>query len=119
LHIFKVDGPALTQLIPHRFNPVVFDAATARNAGRVLTIDGALCRPSQDNSRGIYGHSLNLMRIEHLSLDDYAETRVWRLEPDEASGYTGCHHIDIRSGRIVIDARRALGGRPARQAAAQ
>lgn len=111
LHVYRVEEPGLGHLVPHRANPVVFDSRTARNAGRILKRDGAYYRPSQDNSHGVYGHGLNIMRIDRLSPEDYAETLVRRIEPDFESGIIGCHHLDSRSGMIVMDVCRGLGGR--------
>lgn len=110
LHIYLADGPDLKELIPHSYNPVVMDSRTARSGGRVLEIDGTHYRPSQDNSHGRYGFGLNLMRIDQLSLDDYSETKVWGLEPGFEAGINGCHHLDMRGGRVVIDVRKRRGG---------
>lgn len=110
LHLFRVKGPDLTSLVPHPLNPVVFDARTARNGGRILERDGVYYRPSQDNSHGTYGYGINLMRIDRLDEDDYAETLARRIEPDFEPGLIGCHHLDSRSGRIVFDVRKRIGG---------
>jgi len=110
LHLFQLDGPHLKSLIPHTVNPVVFDARTARNAGRILEKDGHYYRPSQNNSHGVYGYGLNLMRIDRLTLNEYMETPVRTIEPTFEDGIIGCHHLDYRSGRIVIDVRKRLGG---------
>ena len=50
-------------------------------------------------------------RIDRLSPDDYAETLVRRIEPDFERGIIGCHHLDTRSGMIVMDVCSRLGGR--------
>ncbi len=110
LHIFKVDGPDLAHIEPHAVNPVVFNARQARNAGRLLELDGKLYRPSQDNSHGLYGWGLNLMEIRHLSLEDYEETVARAIEPNFETGIIGCHHLDIRSGRVIMDVRKKSGG---------
>lgn len=110
LHVFKVDGPGLGKIEPHALNPVVFDARTARNAGRILEVDGTLLRPSQDNSHGRYGYGLNLMEIETLSLTSYSEKVVRSISPDFEPGLIGCHHIDMRAGRVIMDACGAFGG---------
>lgn len=110
LHIFKADGPALARLEPHSVNPVILNSRQARNAGRILEMNGKLYRPSQDNSHGLYGHGLSLMEIKHLSLDNYEETPVRRFDPDFEPGIIGCHHLDIRSGQVVMDVRRRIGG---------
>lgn len=111
LHLFRVDGPDLANPVPHPLNPVVFDSRTARNAGRLIERDGVFYRPSQDNSHGVYGHGLNIMRIDRISLEDYSETLVRRIEPDFREGIIGCHHVDTRGDLVVFDTRMARGGR--------
>ncbi|WP_232512625.1 hypothetical protein [Novosphingobium sp. PP1Y] len=110
LHIFRADGPDLAKLEPHALNPVVVDAREARNAGRILDLDGRLYRPAQDNSHGTYGYGVRLMEIEDLSLDNYRESLAYAIEPDFEPGITGCHHFDVRAGRVVMDVRRRVGG---------
>ena len=110
LHLYKVDGPGMKTLTPHALNPVVFDSRTARNGGRILERDGAYYRISQDNSHGRYGYGLNVMKIDHISLDDYQETIVRKIEPDFEPGVIGCHHMDARGDTVVMDVRRQVGG---------
>jgi hypothetical protein len=110
LHIFKADGPDLKSLEPHSANPVVLNSRQARNAGRILEMEGKLYRPSQDNSHGYYGYGLQVMEIRQLSLDEYEETAVKRFSPDFEPGIIGCHHLDIRSGRVIMDVRKSIGG---------
>ncbi|MFM5885568.1 MAG: hypothetical protein ACKOQ3_09650 [Novosphingobium sp.] len=110
LHVFRVDGPALETIEAHAFNPVVMDANRARNAGRILDIDGKLYRPAQENSHGRYGYGLRLMEIRSLSLDEYDEVEARAIAPDFEPGITGCHHLDVRNGHIVMDVRRKVGG---------
>ncbi|MEO8243083.1 MAG: hypothetical protein ABI832_12295 [bacterium] len=107
LHVFRVDGPQLTGLVPHRLNPVVTDASTARGGGRILNSDGRLLRYSQDNSGGSYGHALNVMEIVHLDLDHYEERRVRHITADFTPGLIGCHHFDALDGWFMIDVRKA------------
>jgi len=110
LHIFKTDGPQLNELTPHKLNPVVIDARTARGGGRVFEQGGRLFRASQCNSFGEYGYGLNLMEIERLDLDAFSEKVVRRIEPDFERGIMGCHHFDIANGLYVIDVRKKFGG---------
>ena len=111
LHLYKADGPAMKELTPHPLNPVVFDSRTARNGGRIIEKDGAYYRVSQDNSHGRYGYGVNVMKIDHISLDDYRETLVRKIEPDFEPGAIGCHHMDARGKMVVMDVRTRIGGR--------
>ncbi len=105
LHIFRADGPALRELVPHRLNPVVLGSDTARNACRIVESGGQLHRPSQCNAHGIYGFGLNIMRIDTLDLDHYRETLIRTVTPDFRPGLVGCHHFDSHDGAFVVDAR--------------
>lgn len=105
LHVFKVDGPTLRHLFPHKLNPVVLGSDTARNAGRIIENGGRLYRPSQCNSGGVYGYGLNIMEINELDLNSYRETPVRVIEPDFKPGLFGCHHFDCAGGSFVVDAR--------------
>lgn len=108
LYVFQVDGPALTSVVPHKANPVVIGSAVARNAGRVVSRNGRLYRPSQNNSRGIYGFGLNIMEIEELDMETYRERLVRTFAPDFKQGLCGCHHFDAAGGRFILDARMNL-----------
>ena len=110
LHIFQVDGPDLGNPRPHAGNPVIFDSRFARNGGRILEINGELFRVAQENSHGSYGYGLQLMKIKRLSLEEYEEEPVRRIVPDFEAGIDGCHHLDLRGGRIVMDVRKKFGG---------
>jgi|GEM_PF-2335666 len=116
LYAFAVDSPMMRTIEPHARNPIVTDSRVARPAGRVFEQDGQWYRPSQDNSHGVYGHALNLMRIEVLTREDYRETRVQRFDAGFAPGLIGVHHLDVHRGSVVIDACHALGGKPSRHA---
>jgi len=111
LHLFRADGPMLEKLEPHPLNPVVFNSRCARNAGRIFQRDGVFYRPAQDNSHGVYGYGLHLMRIDQLTIERYSESSVRHITPTFKQGITGCHHIDILDNRIIFDVRYGYGGR--------
>ena len=110
LYLFAVDGPDLRHIEPHALNPVVIDTRYARNGGRVFRSGGQLYRSSQNNSHGVYGYGVNLMRIDRLDLQNYSETPVRQISPDFKPGLVGCHHMDFLGDRFVIDACRRYGG---------
>lgn len=111
LHLFRVDGPDLKVIEPHAANPVVMDTTRARNAGRILNVEGKKIRPAQENSHGAYGYALKLMEIQRLSLEDYAEAEVRAILPATQDDIVGCHHFDTRGGLVVMDACMRTGGR--------
>lgn len=106
LHLFRVSGPDLAWVRPHPINPIVIGADTARGGGRVHVAGDRLLRVSQDNSGGIYGWGLNILEIDRLTADDYAEHRTRHVTPGFAPGLIGCHHFDCAGGRWVMDVRR-------------
>jgi len=106
LHIFRTNGPEMTQIEPHRLNPVVIGSDQARGGGRVFRRDGRWFRSSQDNSGGVYGYGLNIMEIEELDIEHYRERRVRHITPDFTDGLIGCHQLDAAAGVFVIDTRK-------------
>lgn len=105
LHVFEVDGPNLSWVLPHRHNPVVLGSTTARNAGRMFERNGRLYRPSQRNEYGIYGYGLNIMLVEQLDRKNYREQCVRTIVPDFKPKLIGCHHFDAAGDRYILDAR--------------
>jgi len=106
LYVYRVDGPMLRSITPHRQNPVVINSEFARNGGRVFERDGKLFRVSQNNSNGIYGYGFNIMEITELSLDAYSEHPVQRVQPSFKPGLIGTHHLDVSEDVFVIDGCR-------------
>lgn len=104
LHVFEVDGPSLTRVVPHKRNPIVLGSTTARNGGRIFEKNGRLFRPSQRNENGIYGYGLNIMLVEQLDSESYRERCVRTILPDFKEKLIGCHHFDAAAGRYVVDA---------------
>jgi len=66
---------------PHPANPVLIDAAGARQAGQFHLQDGRLWRPVQDCRDG-YGRALGLAEVTRLNEQDYAQVIRTVLRPD-------------------------------------
>jgi hypothetical protein len=91
---------------PHPLNPVRTDVRSSRPAGPVFHHDGALYRPAQDCSQ-TYGGAVTLNRIDRLSLTEFAESVVARLEPDPDGPYPdGLHTLSGAGGITIIDGKR-------------
>jgi hypothetical protein len=104
LYIYKADTLLLDNLQPHNLNPVVSDSRLARGAGNIFKgIDAQWLRPSQNNSGGVYGRSLNLSSIKKLTIDEYEEELVSQIEPEFKEGLIGVHHVTISNGYFIID----------------
>lgn len=106
LYLFAVDGPDMNHVVPHPLNPVVIGSDVARNAGSIISMGGALYRPSQVNLGGIYGYGLNIMRIDRLDAAEYHETLLHRITPADLPGARGVHHITCADDRFIIDVYR-------------
>jgi hypothetical protein len=104
LHLYSAStlrGP----WIPHPENPVVSDVRSARPAGRIFRHDGQIIRPSQDCSRG-YGTAVVFNRIDVLTLSQYAETAIGRIEPTWSPGLLGTHTYNCSRNVEAVDGRR-------------
>jgi hypothetical protein len=103
LHVFHSDS-LLGTWYPHRLNPVVSDVRRARPAGGLFRRDGQLIRPGQDSSR-TYGGAVVFNRVDVLTVDDYRETTVGRIDPGWTRGNLGTHCYGADSVYEVVDGR--------------
>lgn len=118
LHAWSADrltGP----WVPHPLDPLLLDIASARPAGRVVSRNGRLLRPVQDNRTG-YGSSLLITEITELD-DGAFEQRVLASVGASPQWPGRRLHTLNRAGRLeTIDGsamsarltRRALRPRP-------
>src|SRR5215210_216536 len=111
LSLFHADSP-FGPWIPHRKNPIVCDARSARPAGRVFERAGSLIRPFQDCALS-YGRAVVFNRIDLLDEDDYRETAIGRIEPGWIGGNLGTHTYNRDSRYEVVDGRRLVSRVPA------
>jgi hypothetical protein len=105
LHIFKIDSPLMNEVVPHSMNPVMLDARYARNAGRIRLRDGRLVRIAQNN-QSHYGFGFSFLQINKLSLDEYEESLILSVTPDQLHGAVATHHFDDLDDCYVYDCRR-------------
>ncbi len=103
LHLFHADSP-LGPWTPHTHNPVKSDVRSARPAGRLIRVGGALYRPSQDCSVS-YGHATVINRITRIDPEGYEEVEVTRAEAKWRKDLTAMHTINSAGGLTVVDAR--------------
>ena len=90
-HAADLRGPWL----PHAANPVKCDLRSARPAGPLFMLDGALHRPAQDCSV-TYGGAVVVNRIDRLTPEQFSERRVKRLAPRTKGPYP--HGLHTLSG---------------------
>jgi hypothetical protein len=90
---------------PHPANPVLIDAAGARQGGQFHLQDGRLWRPVQDCRHG-YGRALGLAEVTRLDEQDYAQVIRTTLRPDRNWPGRRVHTL-TRFGRLeCIDGSR-------------
>lgn len=104
LHLFWASSPR-GPWQAHPGNPVVSDARCARPAGAIQRWGDRLVRPGQDGSRR-YGGSISFREIDVLSVDEYAEHEVARLDPGDVAGARATHTYSADARFEAIDLRR-------------
>ncbi|TLX75680.1 hypothetical protein E9993_08970 [Labilibacter sediminis] len=104
LFIYKVDSLKMEKLIPHKNNPVIIDARTARNGGAIFRYNNDIYRPSQSNIMGIYGRNININKITKLSIEEYEEETIRIVKPDFHKNLVATHHLHQIKDYFVIDA---------------
>ncbi len=100
----------------HPNNPVISDVRHARPAGRLFRAGGVLIRPAQDGTGG-YGRAVNFRKITKLTMDEYAEEPVNRIEPPVGRGTIGIHTYTFSGGFEMIDVKRWVWRTPSRRPA--
>jgi hypothetical protein len=99
LHLFysdSLDG----DWTPHPRNPIVSDVRKARPGGSIFVESGKLIRPSQDCSFR-YGYALNFSEVLVLSVSEYKEMPIGRIEPDWSPGSI-CTHTYNRTDEFEV-----------------
>jgi hypothetical protein len=91
---------------PHAANPVKCDLRSARPAGPLFMLDGALYRPAQDCSV-TYGGAVIINRIDRLTPEEFAEQAVSRLAPAGHGPYPhGLHTLSGAGNLTLVDGKR-------------
>ncbi len=103
LYIYYSDDFMSDNWVSHPLNPVVSDVRTARPAGNIFTVDGAIYRPSQDCSER-YGQALNINQILVLTETDYVEKEVIKVNPDWDNKLKGIHTLNFSDSFSIADA---------------
>ncbi len=106
LFLFTAKIP-LGPFIPHPQNPIKSDARSARPAGGFLKSEGKLIRPSQDCT-GTYGRAINFCEVTTLTLTEYEEHIIGRIDPTWSNGLTGTHTFNRSENIDVIDGKRMV-----------
>ena len=90
----------------HAGNPLKSDIRSARPAGALFIVDGALHRPAQDCSGG-YGSAIAINRIICLTPCRFEEITVRHLRPVADWPFpSGLHTFNACGDVVIIDAKR-------------
>jgi hypothetical protein len=100
-HLFSAAKPAGPWL-PHPSNPIRSDVRRARPAGRLFRSAGRLYRPAQDCGPR-YGFATAVQEVQRLSLTDYSEREVARIEPTWRPDGLATHTLNHATGLTVVD----------------
>jgi hypothetical protein len=111
LYLFWAEDFRTQHWQPHPWNPIVTDVSSARPAGKLFTLDGRLCRPSQ-NCSGHYGRGFNLSHVRTLTPLDYEEVIISRILPRWRSDLLASHSFSRVERLTIIDAQLRRWGRP-------
>ena len=106
MNIYHVDSLTLKEITPHRQNPIIIDSSIARNGGRIFEHDGCVYRVAQNNTYGEYGHGTSIRKITKLTLDEYEEEEVARLDGGDIPGFKFNHQLCQIDDAFVIDIRK-------------
>ena len=104
LYIYYSDNPE-GEWLPHKANPVVVDAASARPAGSVVEIDGSLYRVIQ-NCANHYGESVRVSKIESLTETAFKESYVKEIRAQKDNFSHSFHTINGLGDLCVVDGLR-------------
>jgi hypothetical protein len=104
LHLyFATDLPGPWEA--HPMNPIVSDVRAGRAAGRLFSLGGTLVRPAQDSARR-YGHAINFQAVTLLTVDDFTEHTVERLDACQLNAIA-THTYNFNERYEVIDLLRS------------
>jgi hypothetical protein len=103
LYIYRIDSLKFVTIEEHHQNPVIIDSRIGRNAGAIFKYNNKLIRPSQNNSKNIYGYGLNLNAIRTLTIEKYEEDLLIGIEPNFIKGLRATHHLHQLDDVFIID----------------
>lgn len=107
LFIFHSDSPLSEHWTPVPANPVVVDAALARNAG-LLREGDKLFRVSQRQGFDCYGKGSQINEILTLTPEAYEEKCLVKIEPTFQDGLVGTHHMHSSGKTTVVDSLKSV-----------
>ena len=101
LYLFYSDSPR-GSWEPHPGNPVKSDSRNSRPAGRIFRLGEDVIRPSQDCSLQ-YGREVVFNKITRLTVRNFEEVEICRLQTPWNGYITCCHTYNQRDDITVVD----------------
>jgi hypothetical protein len=105
LFIFYADNPLSDTWVSHPKNPIICNSLNARMGGFIHD-ENAIFRVSQRQAFNIYGHSVNVNKVNKLTKTDYVEKHQFSIQPDFYSKLNGTHHLNSNGFVTVFDFHR-------------
>ncbi len=102
LFLYSAESPLSENWEPHPMNPLVVDAARARNGG-ILREGERIFRVAQGQGFDMYGRQSAIYEILEINNQIYREQKVSEITPDFYKGLIGTHHLHSQSGISVFD----------------
>tara|TARA_B100001142_G_scaffold328837_2_gene390065 strand:+ start:141 stop:1748 length:1608 start_codon:yes stop_codon:yes gene_type:complete len=103
LHIYYSDDLHSENWLPHKKNPVISNARSARPAGRIFFYKDKFIRPSQNCSER-YGYGLGFNEILTLNEYDYNEKKIKSIIPCWNKNIIGIHTVNSIDNFTIADA---------------
>lgn len=105
LHLFYSKNPT-DSWINHKKNPILKNIKSVRPAGSIIFYNKKIYRPSQNITSNGYGSELIINKIEHISINDYKEKKVFTIKPSKP--YQGFHHISYSNNYMAFDQKKIV-----------
>tara|TARA_Y200000002_G_scaffold343605_1_gene316207 strand:- start:8231 stop:9166 length:936 start_codon:yes stop_codon:yes gene_type:complete len=107
LHIFYADK-LMGEWKNHKKNPVKIDISSTRSAGKFISFEGKLFRPSMDNSKS-YGEKIKINLIKNLTEEKFNEITIREISPKKKSKYPNkLHTINGNDLITIIDSAKLI-----------
>ena len=104
LFLFYADKLETTDWISHPLNPIISDPSKSRSAGKIISRDNELYRPSQDCSKH-YGHRIKINKIIKMNETEYVEKEVSSINPNWHDSIISTHTYNKEGDLHIIDAK--------------
>ena len=103
LHLFYSDSFDSDNWISHPKNPIIFSPDNGRNGGLINDKKGNIFRVFQNQSMFTYGRKMGIAKIKKLTIKEYQEEEIVKINPKFFKKINGCHTFNHKNGLSVFD----------------